>query len=110
MSREKTKQTKRERRSFTAMEKCQAVLSIWSERRTMQGACEELAITYTQLAKWQSVALEAMVAALSPKETDRALPPMLSDKLEKLLVKKVNKGSGDNLTKRLNAVQKSRSA
>lgn len=83
-------QDKTERRVFSAQEKVEAVLSVWSERRKPREVCKEMQISWTMLSQWQDVALSAMLVALEPrvrKEEERG--PALGPKLEKLLQKKL---------------------
>jgi transposase-like protein len=78
---------RKERRVFTAEEKSKAVLSIWSERRTVTEASKELGVCYAQLSKWQSLAMEGVLSALESKK-DQEKTPALNLRLEKLLEKK----------------------
>ena len=107
----KPKKTRQEKKSYTTMEKSQAVLSIWSERRTMVEVCEELQVSYPVVAKWQTAAMEVMVQALSPKTKDLELPPALSPRLGRMLERRVNgqtKPPRDgHLDQRLKNIQKS---
>lgn len=88
----KTKKKSRSHRRFSGMEKTQAVLSVWSERRKPSHVCKDLAITWQQLNTWQNKALEAMIEALEPPApADENQPPALSDRLSKLLHKQKRK-------------------
>ena len=82
--------TKSERKHYAmnygAMEKCQAVLMIWTERRKPSAICRELAIPWMVLAQWQKRAMEGMLQALEPRvrlEKGPALSPRLQSMLEK---------------------------
>ena len=83
----KTTRKRRERKEFSVQEKCEAVLSIWSDRRSMTELCRELEVSYPVVQKWQSLAMEGMVQALSPKNPSEELPPRLSPRLEKMLAR-----------------------
>lgn len=74
---------RRERREFPARVKCEAVLALWSDRRTPTEICEELEIPWQQLQNWQGQALEAMIIRLEPRPT--MSEPALSKRLQKLL-------------------------
>jgi len=98
---EKKRIRRRARRSFTALEKSKAVLSVWAERRSPAEACRELGVSQALLGAWQERALEGMMEALA---AGAAHPPAaaLNSRLEKLLMKKMEKKSGwDKLQERL---------
>src|SRR3970282_2088702 len=68
------------------MEKCRAVLSIWTERRKPGTICRELSIPWMVLSQWQKRAMEGMLQALEPRvslEKGAALSPRLQAMLEK---------------------------
>jgi transposase-like protein len=104
------RKTTRQHRRFSAKEKVQAVLSVWTERRKPSHLCKEMGITWQQLSSWQDKGLTAMIEALEPRApAEDAKPPLLSDRLRKLLDKQVQKAPNrqpkpdlsDNLSKRL---------
>ena len=61
---------KRSRRVFEPEEKITAVLSIWTERKTMTQMCREMSVSNALLNRWQDQAMEAMLNALSPKRPE----------------------------------------
>jgi hypothetical protein len=69
---------------FTAHQRVQAVLAIWTERRRPAEVCRELAITSKVLSQWETRALSGMLQALE-MPTRRDAGPALSPKLERLL-------------------------
>lgn len=82
--------TKSERKRYTmnhgAMEKCRAVLSVWTERRKPGQVCRELQIPWMVLSQWQKRAMEGMLQALEPRVSlseGAALSPRLLAMLEK---------------------------
>ena len=78
---------KRQQLNYGAMEKCQAVLSIWTERRKPGAICRELSIPWMVLSQWQKRAMEGMLQALEPRVSlDKG--PALSPRLQTLLEKK----------------------
>ena len=89
------------RRSFDAQEKIMAVLSVWTERRTIAQMCQEMAISPALLSQWQNQAMEAMVTALSPAKTEK--PAALNTRLTRLIEKNLPSA---RLEKRLKTVQK----
>ena len=88
-----TRKAKRSRRLFTAEEKCRAVLSVWSERRSAAEACRELQMSSMQFCKWQDLALQGILNALETKKDQVKCPP-LGGRLAKLLERKVCVSAG----------------
>lgn len=82
------KQQVRARRRFTATEKCQAVLQIWTEKTTPAQLAKELGLTWALLTQWQDLAMSGMLAALEPKNRQCPKPSPLSVRLQQLLEKK----------------------
>ena len=88
---EKTEKIKPEKKRQTinhgAMEKCRAVLAVWTERRKPAEVCREMQIPWMVLAQWQKRAMEGMLQALEPRvRLDKG--PALSPRLQTLLDKK----------------------
>jgi hypothetical protein len=99
----------RERREFPAKVKCEAVLALWSERRTPTELCRELAIPWQQLQNWQNQALDAMMVRLEPRPT--ASEPALGSRLQKLLEKTERRTNRKTkLEQRLENIQTSESS
>ena len=101
----KESKEKRMHRSFSAQEKCRAVLPVWTERRHPAAVCRELSVKWTQLNMWQNQALGAMLRALDTgRSTERA---MLGDRLERLLDRKTEpRSSTSRLEKRLDMISR----
>ena len=95
------------RRVFSARMKCEAVLSIWAERRKPAEVCKELGIKWTSLRHWQDRALSAMMEVLEPRSMEAAQQgPALTPKLEQLLERAQRRMSPLNkLQKRLERLQ-----
>lgn len=82
---ETTKNKPRVLSSHTAMEKCRAVLSVWTEKRKPSAVCQELGVKWTILMHWQNRAMEGMLQALEPRmnlEKGSALSPRLQAMLQ----------------------------
>jgi transposase-like protein len=94
---------KANRRSFDPQEKVMAVLSVWTERRTITQMCKQMSISSALLSQWQNLAMEAMVAALSPKRPEKQAA--LNARLTRLIAKNLPDPTA-KLEKRLKAVQK----
>lgn len=96
-----------ERRVFPAKIKCEAVLSVWAERRKPSEVCGELGIPWQQLQSWQRQALEAMMERLRPRQEAEQRGPALGARVEKLLAKTERRVNRQNkLEKRLETIQK----
>jgi hypothetical protein len=101
--------TKPEPRPFTAPQRVQAVLAVWTERRRPAEVCRELAITEKILSHWEQRAVAGMLKALeSPTRRDGG--PALSPKLERLLAQQAARQAGRlaRLDKRLAKLQESK--
>lgn len=85
---------------LSALDRTKAVLSVWAERRKPSEICRSLDVKWTVLRNWEDRALQGMLQALTPRRRREQAPP-LSDRLEKLLGKKEEKG--DVLRSRLHA-------
>ena len=66
--------------------KVEAILALWTERRSRATICRELAINWNQLNAWQDRALEAMLQALQPRQATEPAP--LTRPLEQLFARK----------------------
>jgi transposase-like protein len=77
--------------SFTAQQKVEAVLSVWSERRSPSEVCRAMGVAWTILNQWQERALEGMLQALESRvNLDKG--PALSTRLRQMLQKKAGSG------------------
>ena len=97
---------KKEPLPYSAQQRVQAVLSVWSERRRTREICRELAIHPSALYAWERRALQAMLQALEPARGQEP-GPALSPKLERLLARQTlqQKGRMAKLEKRLAKLQ-----
>ena len=89
----------------TAQEKCQAVLTLWTERRKPGEVCREMGVAWSVLQQWQDRAMEGMLLALQPRvqvERGVALSPRLAVLLEKKSQMELMRG----LDRRLKKLQK----
>ena len=88
-----------------AEEKCQAVLTLWTERRKPGEICRELGVAWGVLQQWQDRAMEGMLVALQPRvQVERGVA--LSPRLAVLLEKKSRAGLLGGIDKRLKRLQK----
>jgi hypothetical protein len=98
--------------AYNAMDRCKAVLSVWSEKRKPVEVCREYKIKWVVLGQWQDRALEGMLQALEPR-VNLEKGPALSNRLQQLLEKRshsrVRLGTGTNrLAARLARLQGSK--
>ena len=77
---------KRRSRVYSAKEKAQAVLALWSGRRNTAALTKELEVPWALINMWEKQALTGMLTALDPtwKRAEEA-PLSLSPRLEKLM-------------------------
>ncbi len=77
---------KRQSRVYSAKEKAQAVLALWSGRRNPSTLTRELAVPWAAINTWEKRALSGMLTALDPtwKQTVEA-QPNLPQRVEKLI-------------------------
>jgi len=77
---------KRNTRVFTAKEKCQAVLALWSGRRSAAALTKELGVPWAILNLWEKRALAGALTALDPlwKQPEEG-PLRLPNRLERLM-------------------------
>ena len=85
---QETQGRKRNRRMFSAKEKAEAVLALWSGRRNGAALTQELQVPWAVINHWEQRALNGMLSALDPSwaraaETAPSLPP----RVERLLAK-----------------------
>jgi len=107
--------SKSERKRYTlnhgAMEKCKAVLSVWTERRRPAEVCRELSVPWMVLSQWQKRAMEGMLQALEPRVSlDRgpALSPRLLTMLEKKRLSLMTSTAQNRLEKTLFKAQEAK--
>lgn len=70
------------------LEKCRAVLSVWTERQKSAGVCRELGISPSLLCQWQDRAVSGMLEALEPRGQERGEGPALGQQIKRLLDRK----------------------
>jgi hypothetical protein len=99
--------------NYGAVEKCRAVLSIWTERRKPSEICREMSVPWVALSYWQKRAMEGMLQALEPRvrlENGPALSPRLQAMLEKRRLSFLTTPPQDRLEKMLSKAQDARKA
>ena len=75
---------------YGAVEKCRAVLAMWTERKQAANLCRELGVSASVMWQWQDRALTGMLEALEPRGTREATEgPALPTQIRRLLDRKV---------------------
>jgi transposase-like protein len=90
--------------SYSAQEKAQAILRVWTERCKPSEVCRELKVNWVTFTQWQQRAMEGMLQALEPRvnlTVDQALNP----RLQALLLKRQTRITTRKLAERLEQIQ-----
>jgi hypothetical protein len=90
--------------SYSAPEKAQAILRLWTERCKGSEICREFRINWATLEQWQQRAMEGMLQALEPR-TNLARGGALSPRLLSLLQKRQSTAKAEKLSQRLEQIQ-----
>ena len=81
-----TEPRKRQTKMYSAREKAQAVLALWSGRRSPSALTRELEVPWAAINTWEKRALNGMLTALDPTWQQAAEDrPSLPRRVEKLL-------------------------
>ena len=91
-------------RDYSAAEKAQAVLAVWTERVKSTAVLRSLGISYVQLQQWQERAMEGMLQALEAR-VNLADGGALSPRLKALLQKREQVAGREKLSARLERLQ-----
>ena len=105
---EKKVMKSRKTNHHSASQRCQAVLSLWTEKRKPAQICRELDINWQILSHWQDRAMEGMLQALQPRvnlDDGPGLSPRLEGLLEKRKVKVEKAALKRRVTSRLERIQ-----
>jgi len=88
----------RELDRFGAVEKCRAVLAVWTERKNAAGVVKELGVSAPLFSQWQERALSGMLDALEPRGTkERTEEPALPVPFKRLLDRRLRSEELANL-------------
>lgn len=73
---------------YGAVEKCRAVLAVWTEKKKASVLCRELGVSASLLWQWQDRALSGILEALEPRgrregAAGAALPPLVKRLLDR---------------------------
>ena len=100
----KPKPNQKDSPGYSAQQKAQAVLQVWTERCKRSEICRELKINWTTFEQWQQRAMEGMLQALEPR-TNLASGAALSPRLLSLLQKRQSTAKAEKLSQRLEQIQ-----
>ena len=88
---------------YGAVEKCRAVLAVWTERQQASALCRELGVSASLFSQWQDRALSGMLEALEPRGTRTGSEgPALSVQVKRLLDRKVRTRELETLGRSVN--------
>ena len=90
--------------NYSAQQKAQAVLSVWTERCNATQLCRQLHVSWDTLAQWQQRAMEGMLQALEPR-VNLAKGTALSPHLQALLSRLQKPANPRRLAQRLEQIQ-----
>jgi len=90
--------------SYSALEKVQAVLAVWTDRCKPVEACRQMRVNWVTFQQWQDRALEGMLQALE-RRVNLNQGAALSPRLQLLLRKQQRALSTDKLDLRLAHLQ-----
>lgn len=93
--------------SFTATEKAQAVLAVWTDRCKAAEVCRQMQINFMTFQHWQRRAMEGMLQSLESR-VNLAKGEALSPRLQALLSNRHKTLSTRKLTNRLEQIQLAR--
>ena len=92
--------------SYTAIEKVQAVLAVWTEKCKPGEVCRQLSINWVTFQQWQQRAMEGMLQALESR-VNLSKGEALSPRLQELLHKQHRTLSAQKVSARLEQLQNS---
>jgi transposase-like protein len=93
--------------SYSAQEKAQAVLAVWTEKARPAEICRQLAINPITFSQWQDRAMEGMLQALESR-ANLANGEALSPRLQALITKRQHVQTTSRLSARLEKIQSTR--
>lgn len=78
-----------EQEKYGVVEKCRAVLAVWTEKKKASGLCREMGVSQSLFSQWQDRALLGMLEALEPRGTKEGMEgPALPMQIKRLLDRK----------------------
>ncbi len=90
--------------SYSAQDKAQAILAVWTERCKPAEVCREMNVNWITFNHWQQRAMEGMLQALEAR-VNLARGEVLSPRLQALLLNRQKAVSTRKLAQRLEQIQ-----
>lgn len=88
---------------YGVMEKCRAVLAVWTERKQASVLCREMGMSASLFSQWQDRALSGMLEALEPRGTRSGTEgPALPVLVKRLLDRKARSRELETLGRSVN--------
>ena len=103
----KPKRPRHQTPNYSAQEKAQAVLQVWTERSKPSQICRQLKVPWITFDHWQRRAMEGMLQALEPR-VRLTEGPALSPRLQ-TLIRKQQQAHTRKLAQRLEQIQLAKS-
>jgi transposase-like protein len=100
----KPKRTRLASHPYSAQEKAQAILAVWTERCKPAEVCREMNVNWMTFNHWQQRAMEGMLQALESR-VNLARGEVLSPRLQALLLNRQKAVSTRKLVQRLEQIQ-----
>lgn len=103
----KTERTRRRRTpgtTYSAEEKAQAVLAVWTDRAWPAEVCRQLSISAITFSQWQERAMEGMLQALESR-VNLSKGEALSPRLQSLLNRRMRHQASAHFYSRLEKIQ-----
>jgi len=94
--------------AYSAQEKAQAILTVWTERCKPAEVCRQMKVNWITFNQWQQRAMEGMLQALEPR-VNLAKGEALSPRLQALLENRQKTASTRKLVERLEQIQLAKS-
>jgi transposase-like protein len=104
LSSPKPKKPRPQPHSYSAQEKAQAVLAVWTERCKPAEVCREMSVNWITFNHWQQRAMEGMLQALESR-VNLARGDVLSPRLQALLLHRQKTVNTRKLAQRLEQIQ-----
>jgi transposase-like protein len=100
----KPKKTRPPSHSYSAQEKAQAILAVWTERCKPAEVCRQMNVNWMTFNHWQQRAMEGMLQALESR-VNLARGEVLSPRLQALLLHRQKALNTRKLAQRLEQIQ-----
>ena len=100
----KPKKPRRPSSTYSAQEKAQAILAVWTERCKPVEVCRQMNVPWITFKQWQERAMEGMLQALESR-VNLARGEVLSPRLQALLLNRQKTVNTRKLAERLEQIQ-----